>query len=925
MKKILSLFIVFLPLLSISQNKKPLNFSVYDSWNSINSYSISNDGKLFFYEIKPYIGDSKLVIYDVNKKNKKIFPRGNKAVISPNGNYIAFKIKPQYADVRQLKLDKVKKNELPKDSLCIYTFSGKIVKFKNLKSFTIPKEKSDWMEFSIEKEKDTSKTAKKKIVFDENAPKTAEQHLYNPLTQVEYIFQDVSETSISRNGKLFAFVKLKNDSLLQSTLFVFDPQKKGLDSIVYDGLITKVKVDNKGRKVAFLFSSDTIKEKRFALYLYDVKSGKELKIADTLSSELPNKWTASINGKIFFSRDDKRLFFGSALRPLPEPKDTLLNDEKIYVDVWSWTDVRLQPQQIANKNQDLKRTYLTEYIISDKKLFLLADKTVRYVDLDLKATNDYFLGSNPQPYLRESSWNASFASDYYRINASTGEKKLVLKKGKYVSLSPDGNNLLYYQATDSCWYIKNLSSNITKDVTTKLKVPFYDEQNDYPQFPNSYGMIAWDEQSKFVLIYDRYDIWKINIDSDFSAVNITNGFGRKNKLEFKYMNLDSDEEYVTKESILYLRAFNENNKQYSYYKTNIAQVANPIKLYSGKFLLYNFYKAKNSDEIIFRRQSFTEYSDIWLSDVSLNNPVKISDINPQQKDYLWGTAELVKWITTEGTEEEGVLYKPDNFDPNKKYPMIVYFYRLHSDNLYRHYIPRPSRSTINISFYTSNDYIVFVPNIRYKVGYPGMSAYNYIVGGTSAMLNKYDFIDSKKLGIQGQSWGGYQVSYVITQTDMFAAASAGATVANMTSAYGGIRWKSGMSRMFQYEKTQSRIGGTLWDKPFQYIENSPIFYVPKINTPLLLRHDDADGAVPWYQSIELFVAMRRLNKPVWMLNYNDQPHNLEGDSPGCKDLSIRMKQYFDHYLKDEPAPKWMIQGIPAIDKGKDLGYELLED
>ncbi|MEA3451384.1 MAG: prolyl oligopeptidase family serine peptidase, partial [Bacteroidota bacterium] len=160
---------------------------------------------------------------------------------------------------------------------------------------------------------------------------------------------------------------------------------------------------------------------------------------------------------------------------------------------------------------------------------------------------------------------------------------------------------------------------------------------------------------------------------------------------------------------------------------------------------------------------------------------------------------------------------------------------------------------------------------------------------------------------------------------MFKAASAGAPVSNMTSAYGGIRWKSGMSRMFQYEKTQSRIGGTLWDKPLQYIENSPIFYAPKINTPLLIRHDDNDGAVPWYQGIELFVALRRLNKPVWLLNYNGQPHNLEADSPACKDLSIRMKQYFDHYLKNEPAPKWLIQGILAIDKGKDFGYELIED
>jgi len=177
------------------------------------------------------------------------------------------------------------------------------------------------------------------------------------------------------------------------------------------------------------------------------------------------------------------------------------------------------------------------------------------------------------------------------------------------------------------------------------------------------------------------------------------------------------------------------------------------------------------------------------------------------------------------------------------------------------------------------------------------------------------------MAVQGQSWGGYQTAYLVTQTDMFAAAMGGAVVSNMTSAYGGIRWQSGLNRMFQYEKTQSRIGGTLWEKPMLYIENSPLFHAPKVNTPLLLMHNDKDGAVPWYQGIEYFVALRRLNKPVWMLNYNGQPHNLSAGAVADRlDLSKRMKQFFDHYLKDEPAPEWMTKGIPALEKGKTLGY-----
>jgi len=225
------------------------------------------------------------------------------------------------------------------------------------------------------------------------------------------------------------------------------------------------------------------------------------------------------------------------------------------------------------------------------------------------------------------------------------------------------------------------------------------------------------------------------------------------------------------------------------------------------------------------------------------------------------------------------------------------------------------------TFYTSNGYVVFVPDITYVDGYPGQSAYNCVVSGTMSLVDKYPWVDKDHMGLQGQSWGGYQTAYLVTQTELYAAAMGGAVVSNMTSAYGGIRWGSGLNRMFQYEKTQSRIGGTLWDKTMLYIENSPLFYAPKVTTPLLLMHNDKCCTLPLYQGIEFFVALRRLNKPVWMLSYNGQPHNLSDNAIADRvDLSKRMKQFFDHYLKGEPEPPWLTEGIPAIDKGKELGY-----
>ena len=255
--------------------------------------------------------------------------------------------------------------------------------------------------------------------------------------------------------------------------------------------------------------------------------------------------------------------------------------------------------------------------------------------------------------------------------------------------------------------------------------------------------------------------------------------------------------------------------------------------------------------------------------------------------------------------------------------MLVYFYERSSDGLHQHAIPSPSRSTINRAYCTSNGYIVFVPDITYKDGFPGQSAYNAIMSGTKAMVERYPYIDRENLGLQGQSWGGYQIAYLVTQTNMFKAAMAGAPVSNMVSAYGAIRWESGRSRQFQYENTQSRIGGTLWEKPLRYIENSPVFFADKIETPLLIMHNDNDGAVPWYQGIELFMAMRRLSKPVWMLVYNNEAHNLR-QWPNRMDLSVRMYQFFDHYLKGAPAPAWLIHGIPATEKGRTHAYEFID-
>jgi dipeptidyl aminopeptidase/acylaminoacyl peptidase len=324
-------------------------------------------------------------------------------------------------------------------------------------------------------------------------------------------------------------------------------------------------------------------------------------------------------------------------------------------------------------------------------------------------------------------------------------------------------------------------------------------------------------------------------------------------------------------------------------------------------------KATNAEEYLVTKGTYVEFPNLYAGP-ALTSLTKISDANPQQKDYNWATVELVKWISTDGFEQKGMLYKPENFDPSKKYPMISYFYEQLSNGLHNYVAPN-GRNVINPTHYASNGYLVFEPDIHYEVGYPGPSAMKSIVPGVQMLLGR-GYVDAKHLGLQGQSWGGYQTLYMITQSQMFAAAMAGAPVVNMTSAYGGIRWGTGISRSGQYENGQSRIGGSIWESPMRYIENSPLFWLDKVTTPLFIMNNDADDAVPWYQGIETFVGMRRLGKEVYFIDYNSDVHN-PASRANQKDIAMRMQQFFDNKLKGAPAPDWMVHGIPYRDKGRD--------
>ncbi len=922
------LIVIWSPFFSFGQavEKKTLTYGDFALWKTIDGASISNNGQLAAFEINPQHGDGNLVLKYLEGKKNDTLARGYDAKISPDNDYLVYKIKTPLDTLRAAKIKKLKKEQMPQDSLGVLILkSHKVYTYPRLKSYDIPEENARWIAFltTPEKKKDEKPDDKRKKGWPK-AEETSTLVLLNTATADTLSIQHVSDFHYARKGHSISYVVTMADSMIRSDVYIFDTESGKSRSIFSGaGTVKQVTTDDEGGKYAFLFSPDTTKNKTFAMYFGSLILGNPVEAVNKSTQGMPIGWAPSENGELKFSQNGQRIFFGTARIPAPEPKDTLADDEKATLDVWSWQDMELQSEQKMKVDKEKKRTYLAVYLIEKQKFIQLADPMVRDVKYQQKGNGKYALGKDETPYKLSASWTGLEDGDYYLIDIETGIKRLVVKAKSLVTLSPQGNYVLWFDPADSSYYARStvLTSAEVLNLTKNIPVAFYDERKDVPTEANPYGIAGWAEGDRAVFIYDRYDIWRLDPDGSKVPVNATRNFGRKNFVKLRYVKLDPEEENIDTSKPVLLSAFDERSKSSGFFVGDFRSYIDPRMLTMDAVRFGNPKKAKNADQLIWTRESVDEFPDYWLSASNFEKPRKITDANPQQKKYKWCGVRLVHWRAFSGEEMEGLLYFPNNIDLGKKYPMIVYFYERNADNLHQYSAPAPSRSTINKTFFVSNDYLVFVPDITYTEGYPGQSAFNAVISGTQFVCNMFQFVDRDRIGIQGQSWGGYQTAWLITQTNMFAAAMAGAPVSNMTSAYGGIRWESGLSRMFQYEREQSRIGASLWDKPLNYIENSPLFFAPKIQTPLLIMHNDNDGAVPWYQGIELFTALRRLRKPVWMLTYNNEPHNLKAESWGNRmDLTIRMKGFFDHYLKGEPMPEWMRFGIPATRKGLDLGY-----
>lgn len=924
-----------------AQDKRPLDHSVYDTWESLGNVSIPYNGKYLHYSVLHQDDDAVLYLLDLQTSEKKIFPRGKNPEISIDGQDMLYRISPTHEEIHQAKVKKKKGADMPKDTLVILNLkSGSDKKIPFLKKLDYGKHLSRYVAFNVE-EPEKKDSLSSLFVMDIST------FTIDTINMVEKFI-------ISDDGKYLSYITKpgKKDSVTVRGLYLRDLAAKRTRTLLTGAREMKIELpvfEEKGSRLAFYAQQDTSKalQKFTDIYLYDTASAETSEPASVLvnteTEGLREGWMVGIKGELRFFRD--ALLFGT--KPVPEDEDTTIAEfERVKLDIWKWDGDYLPPMKEAMKERFENITYLAAVYFNEKgKMVQIEDEQMPDVILPDKLKGDMVLGLSDKPYRIQQQWNTDPLLDIYRVNVRTGEREMIFQGSGYNKIleSPFGTYYTLYDAYKKNWFLYETATGYLKDLTSSLGVPFWKEDGDVPELPEAYTDAYWNEEEKYFIIGDKYDLWQFDPIGAAAPFTVTEGQGRSTETTFRIIRPVYDPEYSRKDNIrgsvplktkepLYFSSFNRKTRYGGFYYKDVTKKKSKLMCLKEAPKSFRFFQVSLSYEypgiasvsksnkpprklsipvFIYSEEDFQNSTDLYVTRDYYRTSEKITETNPQQKNYLWGTVEMVSWTTADSIPAEGMLFKPENFDSSKKYPMIIYFYEKNANTVYQYRSPAPSRSIVNIPYFVSNGYLVFVPDIyygkpgsgQYLDGHPGQCAMNSIMPGVD-MLCRNSWVDSEHMAIQGQSWGGYQVAYMITQTDRFAAAGAGAPVSNMTSAYGGIRWGSGHTRQFQYEKGQSRIGDDLWKGFNKYYENSPLFFVPDVKTPVLIMHNDKDTAVPWYQGIEFFTALRRLSKPAWMLQYKGEDHNLR-QRHNCKDLSVKLAEFFDYYLKGAPEPEWM--------------------
>jgi dipeptidyl aminopeptidase/acylaminoacyl peptidase len=933
--------------------KVPLDYKAYDGWNSIVGTVVSDDGRYVAYALVPQDGDPVMIVHDFTTGRDLREARGEMPAFTADGRFVVYVVRAPNVDIHRAKREHKKPDDQPKNGLGILDLtSGTATTIERVKDFKLAKDAGhDLLAYALESPGPAPSPAASATPIPTasgapspvptptststptpssapspgvGTPPPDDLHkkdsgttvvLRDLVTGNETRVPSVTAYAVSHDGRFVAYATESKDGSTDAVGVRAAGDSPSFEVMRAPGHYKNLTFAPKRELLAFVSDAATFANPAPSYALYqsdlsgDVKSASARLLVDAKTPAFADA-PPSENGKLSYTKDGARLFFGVATAPTPVPSGT---PDPMKVDIWNWHDLDLQSTQRKNADEERKRTYAAVVSSAGTGAVRLATANVR--DVEPNENPSVALGLDDVRYRMERSWDQDYA-DVYAISLSDGSRRLLISKLRDdASLSPNGGYVVAYDERARSWYSVNTRDGTRRDLTHRLAPAFYDELDDHPAPPPPYGLAGWLDGDRYVLLRDRYDVWAIDPRTG-AARDLTGGVGRKRHIIFVPQQLDPDADSFDAAKPIVLAATNDDTKDQGIWSVTAtgpgAFVPRDVTMLPKAVTILT--RARAAGRIVVAERTFSEVRNLWATPDFGTAFTRVSDANPQRSNYLWGDEHLVSFHSTWGVPLKGILYTPDNFDPHKKYPMLVYFYERFSD--YYHEmpftVPAPNTSPTLVR-YVSNGYVVFVPDVAYRVGHPGESALDCILPGVDSIVRR-GFVDPARIGVAGHSWAAYQIAYIITRTNRFRAAEAGAAVANMTSAYGGIRLESGNVRESQYETGQSRIGATPWDRTDLYVENSALFHIRNVNTPYLTIANELDGAVPQSQGIEFFTALRRLGKEAYLFSFDGEDHNLVGREQQ-KYWTVHLDEFFDHFLRGKPAPDWMTQGVDFLHRG----------
>lgn len=890
------------PISPSSKLDKPIIDSIaIKRWISLgNNYdlAISNDGQYFaYFTLYPATGKKTLIVQSASNAWKKEFPDASPGQFSKDSKQYFFRLK---------------------DTLYFLLLGTQHSKYiSGVADYGQPDAaKGEWLAWQLT-----------------NNP--GQLVLHDLLTGKEQYYNSVTSFTFGRAGKglLLKTVSIKDTLPVTTLQLVTLPEKTAKTIWSTEGNqnnLISFTIDNSGSQVVFMTqqtaSPSFVRKKEDlenTIWYYKIGMKTAIQKADNRSVGIPSG--LQIQEAPSFSDDGRYIFFGlqpQQRQPKPSP---------IKLDIWHYGDTTLQSTQLK---QQESQTYAAVISTENNRVIRLQQD----YELSLLPPKGDFMvfAKNTQG---DRFWINQQDSNWL-VSLRDGNRTLLQTVGRCdFWFSPNGKYLIYSDVgQQSNYFSYNLKTGKTINISTTIPARSLSWHNEFEPQPQTtvqisltypVGVAGWLQGDTALLIYDNYDIWKLDPTGRYLPENITAGYGQSHHIKFRLAEDQGQEIVINSKKALLLSAYNTKNMYNGFYKKKLNKPGNPILLTMGPYVftllgrqLYtpngHDYdqgmvptKANNSNIWIVKRQNNTEAPN-YFSTRDFINYKMLTHLQPHDS-YNWLTAELMRFNQVDGKDSQGILYKPENFDPTKKYPVLINYYEQLSHRLYQFPKADFTRHNINVAWFVSRGYLVFTPDIHSNRARRGESAFNAVVGAAQH-LSKLSFVDASKIGINGHSVGGGLTNYIITHTNMFAAAIEGAGVSDQISS--ALQLSNGISRLNTYDIYK----GSLWQNIDQWLADSPIMNVDKITTPLLIFHNKKDEAVPWEQALELFIAMRRLSKRVWILQYDDGRHGVWGKN--CEDYTIRITQFFDHYLKGTPPPVWMTKGIPARLKGVDDGLEL---